>query len=85
MLNFVLVALAYGYPSKGSTKASLKKKACNPDCTQDYEPVCAGDNKGKDRTFGNKCVLERHNCEQGQNLQIKHKGECPGGGGVRLS
>ncbi|KAG5875598.1 hypothetical protein JTB14_025374 [Gonioctena quinquepunctata] len=63
-----VVASVYASPSKGSTKPSLKKKACTKDCaTIEYKPVCGGDGTGKgNKSFGNTCVLENFNCENGQ-------------------
>ncbi|XP_017782360.1 PREDICTED: turripeptide Pal9.2-like [Nicrophorus vespilloides] len=86
-LIVVLVAFAAASPAKGSTKPSLKKKnECMKQCTDDYTPICAGDGTGKDnKSFGNECVLGNFNCENKKDLKIIQKGECPGGGGVRLS
>lgn len=60
-----LVAVTYGSPAKGSTKASLKKKPCMKDCGDNYKPVCAGDGKDKPRSYGSECVLSNFNCESG--------------------
>ncbi|CAG9822424.1 unnamed protein product [Phaedon cochleariae] len=81
-----LLAVAQAAPSKGSTKASLKKKPCLKDCsTIEYKPVCGGDGTGKgNKSFGSECVLGNYNCENAQNLKVVSTGECPGGGGVRL-
>ncbi|XP_019871505.1 turripeptide Pal9.2 [Aethina tumida] len=79
-----LVAVTYGSPAKGSTKASLKKKPCMKDCGDNYKPVCAGDGKDKPRSYGSECVLSNFNCESGNDYKIISQGECPGGGGVRL-
>ncbi|KAJ3666074.1 hypothetical protein Zmor_001529 [Zophobas morio] len=82
----VVVTSSYGLPAKGSTKAALKKKPCLKECPDDYKPVCAGDGSGKNnKSFGSECVLSNYNCESGNNLKIQSQGECPGGGGVRLS
>ncbi|KAJ3627603.1 hypothetical protein MTP99_014967 [Tenebrio molitor] len=85
VLIVAVVATTYGKPAKGSTKAALKKKPCLEVCATDYQPVCAGDGTGKNKSFGNECVLSNYNCETGNNLKVQSKGECPGGGGVRLS
>ncbi|CAG9857050.1 unnamed protein product [Phyllotreta striolata] len=90
VLFFVLalaLALVQAMPSKGSTKASLKKKpACIKDCSgAEYAPVCGGDGTGKgDKSFGSECVLENFNCEHNQSLKVVSKGECPNGGSIRL-
>lgn len=58
-----LLSTVYGAPSKGSTKASLKKKqTCVKDCGDTYKPVCAGDGS-KNISFGSECVLGNYNCE----------------------
>jgi hypothetical protein len=85
LISVAVVATTYGKPAKGSTKAALKKKPCLEVCATDYQPVCAGDGTGKNKSFGNECVLSNYNCETGNNLKVQSKGECPGGGGVRLS
>ncbi|XP_030766808.1 agrin-like [Sitophilus oryzae] len=88
VLLVVLVAVLstiYGAPSKGSTKASLKKKAtCTKECGETYKPVCASEGDRK-ISFGSECVLSNYNCENQKNLRVVSQGECPGGGGVRLS
>jgi len=83
----LFTAVALAAPSKGSTKASLQKKTptCATVCNDDYTPVCGGDGQGKDISFGNKCVMERYNCENQKDLKIVQQGECPGGGSVRLA
>ncbi|XP_056640575.1 turripeptide Pal9.2-like [Diorhabda sublineata] len=86
---FVLVValvLVEAIPSKGSTKASLKKKPCLKECDGvEYKPVCGGDGTGKsDKSFGSECVLNNYNCENNQNLKVVSQGECPGGGSIRL-
>lgn len=59
-------AFSNGAPSKGSTKASLKKKECIKDCGDLYKPICAGDGSQKDyKSFGSECVLANYNCESG--------------------
>ncbi|XP_072380204.1 turripeptide Pal9.2 [Diabrotica undecimpunctata] len=82
----VLLSVAYGVPSKGSTKASLQKKPCLKDCSAvDYKPVCGGDGTGKgDKSFGSECVLGNFNCEHSTTLKVVKVGECPGGGSIRL-
>ncbi|XP_050308932.1 serine protease inhibitor Kazal-type 4-like [Anthonomus grandis grandis] len=80
-----LLSVVYGAPSKGSTKASLKKKqSCVKDCGDTYKPICAGDGS-KNISFGSECVLANYNCENQKDLRLVSQGECPGGGGVRLS
>ncbi|XP_060524823.1 agrin-like [Cylas formicarius] len=82
----VLLSAVYGAPSKGSTKASLKKKqSCVKECGDTYKPICAGDASTKGISFGSACVLENYNCENHKELNVLSEGECPGGGGVRLS
>ncbi|KAJ8921653.1 hypothetical protein NQ315_010562 [Exocentrus adspersus] len=82
-----LVASVYGFPSKGSTKASLNKKpACLKDCGDIYKPICVGDGSGKNnKSFGSECVLANYNCENKVDWKVISEGECAGGGGVRLS
>ncbi|XP_066251427.1 turripeptide Lol9.1-like [Euwallacea similis] len=85
LVVLALLSLAHGAPSKGSTKASLKKKqSCVKDCGDTYKPICAGDG-GKNISFGSECVLANYNCENQKDLKLVSQGECPGGGGVRLS
>ncbi|CAG9769356.1 unnamed protein product [Ceutorhynchus assimilis] len=86
-----VLSVIYGAPSKGSTKASLKKKqTCVKDCSDpdkpenSYKPICAGDGT-KNISFGSACVLGNYNCENQKDLKIMAQGECPGGGGIRLS
>lgn len=68
LINFFIILVAFlsltnGAPSKGSTKASLKKKTtCVKDCGDNYKPVCAGDGT-KNISFGSECVLSNYNCE----------------------
>ncbi|KAJ8934371.1 hypothetical protein NQ314_013412 [Rhamnusium bicolor] len=68
-----LLASVYGLPSKGSTKASLKKKPCLKECGDVYKPVCGGDGSGKgNKSFGSECVLANYNCESGNSKYSKH-------------
>ncbi|ERL86470.1 hypothetical protein D910_03876 [Dendroctonus ponderosae] len=85
MAYVTVLSLVDAAPSKGSTKASLKKKqTCAKDCGDNYKPICAGDGS-KNLSFGSECVLSNYNCENQKNLKLVSQGECPGGGGVRLS
>ncbi|XP_044757525.1 uncharacterized protein LOC123315754 [Coccinella septempunctata] len=80
-----VLALTSAVPAKGSTKASLKKP-CLKTCPQEDEikPICGG-NAEKKISFANECVMSNYNCENGADLKVISQGECPGGGGIRLS
>ncbi|KAL3278912.1 hypothetical protein HHI36_016430 [Cryptolaemus montrouzieri] len=80
-----LLAFSSGLPAKGSTKASLKKP-CLKVCPQEenIKPICGG-NAEKKISFANECVMSNYNCENGADLKVISQGECPGGGGIRLS
>ncbi|KAF7278135.1 serine protease inhibitor Kazal-type 1-like [Rhynchophorus ferrugineus] len=85
LVVLAILCTVYGAPSKGSTKASLKKKTtCAKDCGDTYKPICATDGSKK-ISFGSECVLSNYNCENQKNFRVEAQGECPGGGGVRLS
>ncbi|XP_045465301.1 uncharacterized protein LOC123674469 [Harmonia axyridis] len=81
----VVLALASAVPAKGSTKASLKKP-CLQNCVQpdEIKPICGG-NGEKKISFASECVMSNYNCENGADLKVISQGECPGGGGIRLS
>ncbi|KAH1028972.1 hypothetical protein HUJ05_002283 [Dendroctonus ponderosae] len=81
LLLIVLVtvlSLVDAAPSKGSTKASLKKKqTCAKDCGDNYKPICAGDGS-KNLSFGSECVLSNYNCENQKSI-VSRLGAAPGG------
>lgn len=70
MILVALFSLANGAPSKGSTKASLKKKTtCAKDCGDNYKPICAGDGT-RNISFGSECVLSNYNCENQKGIKF---------------
>ncbi|XP_055592533.1 turripeptide Pal9.2 [Uranotaenia lowii] len=77
-----IVALVQANPANEPAK-----KVCGRSCTFDYTPVCGGVKGSNDKplSFGNTCVMEKYNCENGKSLTVLSQGECPGGGGVRLA
>lgn len=75
----IFCAAALGKPAKSTP--------CGQACTLDYTPICASPKSGKgaDLSFGNKCVLEKYNCEHNDaEYSMKGDGECPGAVGIRL-
>ncbi|KAK9747345.1 Kazal-type serine protease inhibitor domain [Popillia japonica] len=74
-LIMVLLTITLALPAKGSTKPSLKKKTCVKACTDDYTPVCGGDDAGKKISFGNECVLANYNCENNASKFILSAGK----------
>lgn len=61
-MSVAILATSFASPAKGTNK----KKQCLKECGEEYKPVCGGDGSGKgNKSFGNKCVLENYNCEQG--------------------
>ena len=62
----VLVALI-GLGSASPAKEPPKKNdACPNACADEYTPVCGApgpSDGGSNVTFGNKCVMEKYNCE----------------------
>ncbi|KAL0269980.1 UNVERIFIED_CONTAM: hypothetical protein PYX00_007543 [Menopon gallinae] len=86
-LIFALVVVALA-SVEGSPKGKGNKKTCNLACAASYEPVCAQDSSVKGsrpRTFGSRCVMELHNCENTAAMEVLYEGECKGAGGVRIS
>ncbi|XP_013191697.2 uncharacterized protein LOC106135847 [Amyelois transitella] len=63
-----------------------RKKACMKDCANiKVDPICAGKQGEKPKSFGNECVLQNHNCEHKDSLHKISSGQCPGAEGIRLS
>ncbi|KAG6446031.1 uncharacterized protein LOC115440841 [Manduca sexta] len=63
-----------------------RKNACLHDCSGvDFDPICAGKQGEKPKSFGNECVMNNYNCENKDNLHKISKGQCPGSDGIRLS
>ncbi|GLV31640.1 uncharacterized protein CBL_07401 [Carabus blaptoides fortunei] len=85
LIAVVLIGIATAGPAKSDAKKNVQNKPCLKTCDLDYKPVCAGEGKDKPKSFGSVCVLDNYNCEHGSNLKKVSEGECPGGGGVRLS
>ncbi|CAG4930457.1 uncharacterized protein LOC123696907 [Colias croceus] len=65
---------------------AARKKACMHDCSHEkFEPICAGKQGEKPKSFGSECVMNNYNCENKDSLQKISKGECKGSDGIRLS
>jgi hypothetical protein len=45
-----------------STTISPSRK-CKSECPNDYNPICGSDGAKVNLSFGNKCVMEKYNCE----------------------
>ncbi|KAH8382933.1 hypothetical protein KR009_005843, partial [Drosophila setifemur] len=51
---------------------------CVMECdTQEYQSICAADDKGTTRTYRNICVMKTENCLQNANFQKISDKECP--------
>ncbi|EEB13179.1 hypothetical protein Phum_PHUM227570 [Pediculus humanus corporis] len=63
----VAIASVHGLPGGGKNKLKgQQQQQCPNICPANYDPVCAADlndSKSSPRLFGNKCVLNTHNCE----------------------
>ncbi|XP_023945685.1 uncharacterized protein LOC112051318 [Bicyclus anynana] len=86
----VLLVVVSCRPDKAVLKElkaeAARKKACLHDCSSvKLDPVCAGKQGEKPKSFGNECVMNNYNCENKETLQKISKGECPGSDGIRLS
>lgn len=46
--------------------------SCDIACAEIYAPVCGTD----DKTYGNKCSMEREACVQKKNVTVAYDGEC---------
>ncbi|XP_047990178.1 Kazal peptide Pr13a-like [Leguminivora glycinivorella] len=84
---FVAVSCRPDKPDLTKLKAeAARKKACTHDCTSvALDPVCAGKQGDKPKSFANECVMNNYNCEHKDTLHKISKGECPGSQGIRLS
>ncbi|KPI94052.1 hypothetical protein RR46_13217 [Papilio xuthus] len=86
----VLVVAVSCRPDKQDLKQlkaeAARKKACTQDCSSaKFEPICAGKQGEKPKSFGSECVMNNYNCEHKDTLHKISKGECPGSDGIRLS
>ncbi|CAF4951240.1 unnamed protein product [Pieris macdunnoughi] len=86
----VVIVAVSGRPDKPDLKQlkaeAARKKACLHDCgSAKFEPICAGKQGEKPKSFGSECVLNNYNCENKDTLQKISKGECKGSDGIRLS
>uniref|UniRef100_A0A2A4JIZ0 Kazal-like domain-containing protein n=1 Tax=Heliothis virescens TaxID=7102 RepID=A0A2A4JIZ0_HELVI len=86
-LVIVAVSCRPDKPDLKQVKAeAARKKACMHDCTSvALEPICAGKQGEKPKSFGNECVMNNYNCEHHDTLHKISKGECAGSDGIRLS
>ncbi|RVE54230.1 hypothetical protein evm_001057 [Chilo suppressalis] len=84
---FVVVSCRPDKPDLKQLRAEAeRKKSCMQDCTRvKFEPVCAGKQGEKPKSFGSECVMNNYNCEHKDTLHRVSKGECPGSDGIRLS
>lgn len=46
-----------------STTTVSPKSKCKSECPNDYAPICGSDGAKVNLSFGNKCVMEKYNCE----------------------
>ncbi|CAK1555404.1 unnamed protein product [Leptosia nina] len=83
----VVVSCRSDKPDLKQLKAeAARKKACMHDCSSvKFEPICAGKQGEKPKSFGSECVMNNYNCENKDTLQKLSKGECKGSDGIRLS
>ncbi|PZC86767.1 uncharacterized protein LOC110373197 [Helicoverpa armigera] len=86
-LVIVAVSCRPDKPDLKQVKAeAARKKACMHDCTSvALDPICAGKQGEKPKSFGNECVMNNYNCEHHDTLHKISKGECAGSDGIRLS
>jgi hypothetical protein len=70
--------------STTTTTLSPARK-CKSECPNDYNPICGSDGAKVNLSFGNKCVMEKYNCEHNAKLTVKMETECPNSKGIRLA
>jgi hypothetical protein len=70
--------------TSSTTMASTARK-CKSECPNDYNPICGSDGAKVNLSFGNKCVMEKYNCEHNTKLTVKLETECPNSKGIRLA
>lgn len=66
ILCSIVIVACIGLGSASPAKDPPKKSPCADVCTSDYTPVCGSPGSGDGNsqiTFGNKCVMEKYNCE----------------------
>lgn len=54
---------------------------CNRLCSREYAPVCGSDGK----TYSTECMMKLLVCEEGTDVTVKERGECPAVGKCYLS
>lgn len=68
LISAVLVVAVSCRPEKQDLKQlkaeAARKKACTHDCSSvKFEPICAGKQGEKPKSFGSECVMNNYNCE----------------------
>ncbi|XP_044743753.1 serine/threonine-protein kinase pakD-like [Chrysoperla carnea] len=67
LVGFALVAIASAAP----------QNECNGACPRDFDPICAKDNTGNVKMFGNECMFEFEACEnRAENWRQTELQEC---------
>ena len=54
-------------------KTGENECSCNRICTREYDPVCGTDGK----TYSTECMMKLLVCEEGTDVTVKERGECP--------
>ena len=62
-------------------KTGENECTCNRICTREYDPVCGTDGK----TYSTECMMKLLVCEEGTDVTVKERGECPSIGKCRSS
>ncbi|XP_075223538.1 vasotab-like [Lycorma delicatula] len=53
-----------------------ESQECPTICLAVFDPVCAENSSGNQKTFGNTCNLEVFNCQNNQDYRVIRNGEC---------
>ncbi|XP_025194394.1 uncharacterized protein LOC112594019 [Melanaphis sacchari] len=78
------IGTSHKLKTTSTTTTISPARKCKP-CPDNYNPVCGSDGAKVNLSFGNKCVMEKYNCEHNAKLTVKLESECPNSKGIRLA
>lgn len=79
------IGTSHKLKTTSTTTTISPARKCKSECPNDYNPICGSDGAKVNLSFGNKCVMEKYNCEHNAKLTVKSESECPNSKGIRLA
>ncbi|VVC37349.1 Kazal domain [Cinara cedri] len=79
------IGTSHKLKATSTTTTISPSRKCKSDCPTEFKPICGTDGAKVNLSFGNRCVMEKYNCEHNSKLTQKAEGECPNSKGIRLA